>query len=206
MKKNILPFGGKALYYPSFFNDLEADSYFQQLKEELNWEQKEISSWGKSLKLPRLTAWHGEKDCVYYYSKIRNEPSPWTKALIQIKEKLKSEFDLDFNGVLANFYHNGMSSISYHRDREKALNKDFPIISISFGQTRKMLFKHVNGKMKNPVPVILNSGDLLIQDSESQNHWLHGIPKDPKQKGERINLTFRQIYPFKVKEFQQTFT
>ncbi|WP_368731275.1 alpha-ketoglutarate-dependent dioxygenase AlkB [Escherichia coli] len=39
----------------------------------------------------------------------------------------------------------------------------------------------------------LTDGSLLLMAGATQRNWQHAIPKERRDKGPRINLTFRQI-------------
>ena len=41
----------------------------------------------------------------------------------------------------------------------------------------------------------LPAGSLLIMAGNTQRHWKHGIRKESRACGPRVNLTFRQIHP-----------
>lgn len=40
---------------------------------------------------------------------------------------------------------------------------------------------------------ILANGSLVVMQGDTQSHWKHEIPKEPKVKEGRISLTFRQL-------------
>ena len=41
--------------------------------------------------------------------------------------------------------------------------------------------------------LLLKNGSVFIMSRETQDYWLHQIPKTKKTVGPRINLTFRKI-------------
>jgi alkylated DNA repair dioxygenase AlkB len=170
-----------------FLNATESKELFNKLLRETHWEQKEIKISGKLMKIPRLTAWHGEKN--YTYSGIKNNPQPWTETLMKIKEAIEKETWLEFNSCLLNLYRNEKDSISWHSDDEPELGS-YPIIaSLSLGATRKFQTKEKrSGTIAN---YELKNGSLLIMPDGFQKTHLHQLPKSAKAIGMRINLTFR---------------
>jgi alkylated DNA repair dioxygenase AlkB len=44
-----------------------------------------------------------------------------------------------------------------------------------------------------PVRLKLASGSLLLMKGDTQHYWKHGIDKETRLCGPRVNLTFRRI-------------
>jgi alkylated DNA repair dioxygenase AlkB len=65
------------------------------------------------------------------------------------------------------------------------------IASVSLGAERTFVLEHKRTKERHRIE--LTSGSLLLMAGETQRHWRHGVPKQSRPAGERINLTFRQI-------------
>jgi alkylated DNA repair dioxygenase AlkB len=82
--------------------------------------------------------------------------------------------------------------MGWHQDNEKELGENPVIASLSLGAERKFSFKHIITKQK--VDIILQSGSLILMKGETQEKWLHSLPKTTKVKTPRINLTFRNIF------------
>jgi alkylated DNA repair dioxygenase AlkB len=180
------------IYYPHFFDKLEADTIFAQLKKEIPWQQDEISVFGKTHPQPRLTALFGNEGKPYSYSNIKMQPHPWLLFLQKIKSDIQTVVDVDFTTVLLNYYRDGKDSNGWHADNEKELGTNPIIASVSFGAERIFQLKH------NFIPnlkqnIILEHGSLLVMKGTTQHFWKHQIPKTAKPIGERINLTFRVI-------------
>jgi alkylated DNA repair dioxygenase AlkB len=55
------------------------------------------------------------------------------------------------------------------------------------------VLKHKTNKLAKPVRLRLASGSLLLMKGETQRRWKHGIAKESRPCGPRINLTFRRI-------------
>ncbi|MBC7713425.1 MAG: alpha-ketoglutarate-dependent dioxygenase AlkB [Rhizobacter sp.] len=192
MNKNILPKEGTAIFYPEFFSDEESKKYFQLLENEIEWVQEPIIIFGKKVMQPRLTAWYGDNSDEYSYSGITMKAHPWSKALLEIKNKIESVSGVKFTGALLNFYRDEKDSMGWHKDDEKELGKNPVIGSVSFGATRTFKFQNIKNK-EEQVAVDLTDGSYLLMSGETQHCWKHSIPKRTKPLGPRINITFRVI-------------
>ncbi|UAB75768.1 alpha-ketoglutarate-dependent dioxygenase AlkB [Mesoflavibacter sp. SCSIO 43206] len=179
-------------YYPDFFNKKEADAYFNSLLKHINWQQDDITVFGKTYKQPRLTALFGNNGKPYSYSNITMHPHVFTEELQQIKDKVETKVNTKFTTCLANLYRNGNDSNGWHADNEIELGKNPIIASVSFGAERYFHLKHRHDKSLKQ-KLLLQHGSLLLMQGKTQHHWLHQIAKTKKDIGLRINLTFRII-------------
>lgn len=82
--------------------------------------------------------------------------------------------------------------MGWHADDEKELGINPVIASLSFGASRSFQLQHRFEKLIAKQTIELKNGDLLVMKGETQHFWKHQIPKQ-KNKGPRINLTFRLI-------------
>lgn len=174
-----------------YLMDFPYENAFQRLKNETQWSQKIVNMYGEQVRQPRLTAWYGDPECTYVYSKIINEALPWSNILTGMRAQLRDMLGVDFNSVLLNFYRNGQDSIGFHSDDEPELGPQPTIVSLSFGATRTFIFRHKEKRYRD-IPIELKDQTMLLMMGETQDNWLHGINK-VADAGERINLTFRQI-------------
>ena len=161
-------------HYPNLFSSQEADDLFHALKNEIEWKQEQIKFYGQIHDLPRLTAWYGDSNKAYKYSGIEVISSPWTPALIQIKNKVESVSSVQFNSVLLNLYRSGADGVSWHSDDEPELGVNPVIGSVSLGESRSFQLKHkVNTDLKQKI--ILEHGSYLLMQGKTQHHWIHQI-------------------------------
>jgi alkylated DNA repair dioxygenase AlkB len=111
----------------------------------------------------------------------------------QIEAVARARFpDLCFNGVLLNLYRHGQDSMSWHSDDEPELGKKPIIGSVSFGETRRFIFRYrQNHAVKTDVN--LTHGSFLLMAGETQQFWQHAVPKTTRAIAPRINLTFRVV-------------
>ena len=180
------------IYIENFYNSKTADQYFEILKNTIQWQQDDITIYGKTYKQPRLTALYAENNAAYKYSNITMHPHRFTPKLLQIKTAVEKEANHKFTSVLLNLYRDGNDSNGWHADNEKELGHNPVIASVSFGETRPFHFKHRSIKEERH-KIDLKNGSLLLMKGEMQHHWLHQIAKTKKTIGARINLTFRAI-------------
>lgn len=169
------------------------ESLLQRLIDETPWRAEQITVWGKRRVQPRLTGWYGDPGSRYRYSGIDLEPLPWTETLQDIRQAVETATRASFNSVLLNYYRDQRDSMGFHSDDEPELGREPTIASLSLGETRTLTLKHRRRKDIEPVRLPLESGSLLVMKGETQRNWKHGIGKQSRLCGPRVNLTFRQI-------------
>jgi alkylated DNA repair dioxygenase AlkB len=180
------------VYYPNFFLKEDADRIFEQLLNDIPWQQDDIKVFGKTHQQPRLTALFGNDGKPYSYSNIKMQPHPWNMLLQKIKSLVEDCSETNFTTVLLNQYRNGKDSNGWHADNEKELGTNPVIASLSFGAERTFQLKH-NSDLSLKKSIVLEHGSLLIMKGTTQHFWKHQIPKTSKPIGSRVNLTFRVI-------------
>lgn len=183
---------GSLCLYPHFFEQKEADNYFELLMKDILWKQEKIFLYGKEHNVPRLSAWYGDAGKSYTYSGVHANATPWNRVLFAIKEKIQAISHEQFNSVLANQYRDGADGVAWHSDDEPELGPDPFIASVSFGQERQFQLKHKNNKQLTK-SLLLPHGSLLLMGKKTQLNWLHQVPKSQRRLKPRINLTFRHI-------------
>jgi alkylated DNA repair dioxygenase AlkB len=168
---------------------LPADEVMARLLAETDWRAEHITVWGKRHAQPRLTAWHGEK--AYRYSGMTLAPLPFTPLQLQLKRAVEQASGRRFNSVLLNYYRDERDSMGFHSDDEAELGPQPAIASLSFGAPRNFVLKHKRRPLT--VKLALGGGSLLLMAGTLQQHWRHGINKQSRPCGPRLNLTFRNI-------------
>lgn len=165
----------------------------RRLVAEIAWRSEEIVLWGRRMAQPRLTAWYGDPGARYAYSGMTLDPAPWTPLLRDIKDRVEDVAESRFNSVLLNYYRDHRDSIGFHSDDEPELGPRPVIASLSLGEERTFILKHKTSKQLPPVRLRLASGSLLLMRGDTQRCWRHGIAKESRPCGPRVNLTFRRI-------------
>lgn len=186
---NLLPVDGELYYYPNFLSASDADFYFDELHRTIEWEHDVVKLFGKTIQTKRKVAWYATEALSYKYSGMMKHSKNFTKDLIELKEKIESFAEENFNACLLNLYSNGSEGMAWHSDDEKEIVHHSCIASLSLGAKRRFDFKHkING---DKFCIDLEHGSLLLMKSDIQEHWLHALPKQLRVKEARINLTFR---------------
>ncbi|TPG43631.1 alpha-ketoglutarate-dependent dioxygenase AlkB [Sphingomonas koreensis] len=169
------------------------ENIFEQLFSETKWLQEKVMVWGKEHYQPRLTAWYGDPGRSYTYSGTVMFPLPWTNLLLSLRHELEELTDARFNSVLLNLYRDHNDRMGFHSDNEPSLGQEPTIASLSYGATRTLIFKHKKRQDLERKRVSLVSGSMLLMKGSTQRNWVHGIDKESRPCGPRINLTFRNI-------------
>ncbi len=157
------------------------------------WREDPITVFGKTYLQPRLSAWYGDPGARYTYSGIALEPLPWTPRLQELRERVEAASRAQFNSVLLNYYRGERDSMGMHADDEPELGDNPVIGSLSLGEERTLVFKHRSRTDLGRQRIALPAASLLIMRGGTQRHWKHGIDKQRRPCGPRVNLTFRQI-------------
>ncbi|GEQ86859.1 alkylated DNA repair protein [Patiriisocius marinistellae] len=179
-------------YYPNFYSEEIATTFQKKIMAETEWQEDDITVFGKTYKQPRLTALYGDDGKSYSYSNIKMQPKKFTSLLEDIKNDVEKISNEKYTTVLLNLYRDGSDSNGWHSDDEKELGKHPFIASLSFGAKRTFHFKHKHNKNER-FKMNLKHGSLLLMGGTTQAYWQHQLPKSKKQLLPRINLTFRNI-------------
>jgi alkylated DNA repair dioxygenase AlkB len=189
-----IPLADAEIYYlPKLLLAQAAEAVMNQLIDEVPWRAESIVVWGKTIPQPRLIAWYGDKGANYTYSGIHHDPLPWTDILIDIKNRVEKVASTNFNSVLLNYYRHHRDSMGLHSDDEPELGRRPIIASLSLGEERTLILKHKTRRDLKSVRLKLPSGSLLLMKGDTQHCWKHGIEKEKRPCGARVNLTFRYI-------------
>jgi alkylated DNA repair dioxygenase AlkB len=170
-----------------------AAQILERLIAETPWRAEDVVMWGRHVPQPRLTAWYGDAGASYAYSGVRLDPMPWTPLLLDIKARIEAATERTFNSVLLNYYRDHRDSVGFHSDAEPELGERPVIASLSLGGERTFVLKHKTSRLVRPVHLRLGSGSLLLMKGDTQRCWRHGILKETRPCGPRVNLTFRAI-------------
>lgn len=185
--------GADVSYLRAFDLGIPPLQMMQELIDQTPWRQEHVKVWGKTFRQPRLVAWYGDPGRAYRYSGIALDPLPWTDRIAGLKTRVESKVSTKFNSVLLNYYRDQNDSMGLHSDDEKELGARPSIASISLGAERSLLFKSRSDMNAKLVKLPLASGSLLFMTGDTQKNYKHGIGKEARALGPRVNLTFRII-------------
>ena len=104
------------------------------------------------------------------------------------------------NAALLNRYRDGNAKLSAHSDADPWLagcDDGTPtlVLSISFGATRTLVFRHKKIKGRKHSFAMQNNSLLVMVGAETQANWTHEVPRESGGTaiGERYNITFRTV-------------
>lgn len=186
--------GAEMVLWDPFLDAGEALSYFDRIRGEIPWKQREIVIAGRRIQEPRLTCWMGDPTAEYTYSGVSNQPVAWSPAVSELRRRVESVTGATYNSVLLNLYRDERDSMGMHRDNEPELGPDPIIASLSLGATRRFQLRHAKKKDAPKHDIDLVGGSLLLMRGSIQRLFRHGVPKETTPRAPRINLTFRAIH------------
>ncbi len=189
---NIIHQDGIALYHEKVISGEQIKPLYDELLNNINWENERVVMFGKEIITKRKVAFYSDPSIAYTYASKTKIGLPWGDPLIKLKNMVESVTKKAYNACLLNLYHNGEEAMGWHCDNEKEIVANSSIASLSIGATRKFSFKHK--VTKETISIQLENGSLLEMKGTIQSHWLHALPKSKKITESRINLTFRQMH------------
>ena len=176
---------------PGWLPSPEADLTLAALRAELLWEQRAIVLFGREVLQPRLIAWAG--DVGYRYSGQTLPVRPFTPAALALVRRVRARTGVPFNHVLANRYRSGDDRMGFHADDEPELGEDPVVAIVSLGTARRLAIRPRQKDARQQHDLELSHGSLLVMGGTCQRHYVHGVPRQPAIRGERISLTFRYL-------------
>ena len=149
------------------------------------WHRERFTLYGRTLEVPRSTAWYGDQGINYRYTGINHEGAGWPSELGLLRDEISNLIGQPFNFVLLNRYDHGAQHMGWHRDDEPAVEPW--LASLSLGATRR--FRYREGPGQKSESLDLTHGSLLCFDGRLQ----HTLCRTKQPVSTRVNLTFRQI-------------
>lgn len=189
----------KIKFIQNFIDQKNSDWIFDQLVKELPWETRINKKY--NTEEPRLSCWIGEHK--YIYSGVEWAPLPFNPITEMLNDLLYEKINYKFNSVLCNLYRNEKDSVAWHSDDEPMLGKHPYIASLSFGDNRMFEMRRKiesnqpiqDYEFVQHIKIPLTHGSLVIMQGATQDDWQHQVPKEYHSRNQRMNLTFRTIYP-----------
>lgn len=181
------------LFLPSLMPGPTADALWQRLTGTTGWTQLTLQAGGRTVALPRLTAWHADSGLDFTGPGITIRPADWTPDLLAVRDLVESASGSKFNGVLLTLYRDGRDGLAWHSDDQPEFGPEPVIGSVSLGAPRLMEFRR-KYSAETAASIMLSHGSCLIMRGQTQQFWEHQIPKTPGDIGPRLNLTFRRVF------------
>lgn len=157
----------------------------------------EIVVYGRVVKQQRNVGFFSDTIAGYKYSGRIAASKPLTPFLTFLMNKVNTDLNTNFNGILINEYENGKDVIGAHSDNEDELSKNNKCVaSITYctGIPRKFRIRQKIGDNKGkivldtPLPHL----SMVIMKGEFQKYFTHEIPAQATIKDPRISFTFRE--------------
>jgi alkylated DNA repair dioxygenase AlkB len=174
---------GRITYTPGFVTPTDAQAWFEELRNGVEWKAERRRMYDRDVDVPRLTA---------HFLLVPDEPELGSVpvAIRQATREVIARTGVPFTSVGLNRYRDGRDSVAPHNDHLSELVEGFPIALLSLGATRRMTIR-AKTPPRRILHVDLESGSLLMMSYETQLHYTHGVPKVAYPAGERISLAFR---------------
>ena len=183
---------GIVRYFPRFLSPTVSDQLFARALAEIAWVQDHIKLFGKSMPVPRLSAWFSSIGASYRYSGLEHQPQVMPEFVRELLHEVVKRTEIDFNSILVNLYRDGTQSMGWHADDEPELGANVSIASLSVGAERVLRFRHRHNKDLR-LAISLEHGSLLMMYPPLQEYWLHELPKRRSITEPRINFSFRVL-------------
>lgn len=177
----LLSGAGDVTFYEAFLEGVAADALVAEIRSTTDWQTERRMMYDRLVWVPRETAARGAGTAL-----------GWTPVLQRARELIESRLGTHFDYVFLNRYRDGNDSVAWHGDHE---SERCTIASLSLGATRlfELRPRASAGVRAGKIAVELAHGDLIVMRAETQRFWEHRVPKEPRIRGERINITFRQL-------------
>ncbi|MCY3541659.1 MAG: alpha-ketoglutarate-dependent dioxygenase AlkB [Gammaproteobacteria bacterium] len=183
---------GVVMYLPGFLSPAVSDQLLARSLAEIAWAQDHIKLFGKSMPVPRLSAWFSSVSASYKYSGVAHQPQEMPDFVRDLLVEVMRRTGINFNSMLVNLYQDGTQSMGWHADDEPELGPDVTIASLSVGAERELRFRHRYNKDQR-LAISLEHGSLLMMYPPLQEYWLHELPKRRSITEPRINFSFRVL-------------
>ncbi|CAE7876425.1 Alkbh2, partial [Symbiodinium necroappetens] len=140
----------------NYFTVEECERYFKVLTNDIDWRHQQITVTSQESgdrvtgDEPRRTLFMSDPGICYEYSGRENVGQQWHPAVLEIKKKAEEGLaecglpQVVFNSAQMNRYDFPRHTLGMHADNEPDLDRDSPIVSVSFGATRDFVIQAVH--------------------------------------------------------------
>lgn len=172
-------------YIADYIGRSEADEEFDRLWNELDWERREGA--------PRREYWQNDYNLAYTYGRgagVRTyDAKPWDGWVAGLKDELNARRLWALDCCFINGYNDERDSLGWHADDSPEMNPREPVVVISLGAERNIMFR--NNESREIQTIRLGHGSLCIMPPGFQQTHQHKIPKGDMPMGPRVSLTYR---------------
>jgi alkylated DNA repair dioxygenase AlkB len=177
-----------SIYKIEEYNQLIANC-IEEIKNELI-ENPKIIIYGKPAIQHRCIGFFSNDSVGYYYSGQLAKSKPLYTNLFILINKINTQFNTSFNGILVNKYVDGNDYIGAHSDDESYLDIG-GVVAISYGAIRTFRIRNKKDK-KKIMDIPTDSNSIFHMGGHFQKEFTHEIPIEKKIKDTRYSLTFRK--------------
>jgi alkylated DNA repair dioxygenase AlkB len=139
---------------------------------------------GREVMIPRWQQAYGQN---YRFSGQVSSALPIPELLQPLLTWSQENIHPGLNGLLLNWYEGPGHYIGPHHDSVVDMAEDAPIVTISFGETRK--FRLSLGTEKRDF--LPRNGTVYVLPRATNAIWKHSVPKSTRYSGRRISVTIR---------------
>ena len=189
-----LPLNCSVDYLSNFLNKQEALELYHILINEyhLNKSRLIIEAGGKLIETDSFKILFSTKRLIKLNSHpehIHGKTFVWSGLMAKLRERIEKLLNKEFEMAMCLYYPDGNYFAPYHSDQKTSGHKTI-LPSISLGEIREFSFK--DNISEEVYSLDLANGSLLIMGDYCQDRYTHSLPKKPKYKNGRINITFRE--------------
>lgn len=169
---------GRIVYRRNLFDQATIATWFDQLRDGVEWRSEERPMYDRIVAVPRLVA-----------SFKLDDPLP--EPIARMVPDVESFCKVRFTSAGLNLYRDGDDSVAPHGDRLEATPERAPVALVSLGAVRRMTIRS-RFKPRRVLDLDLEPGSLLVMSFESHLNYDHAIPKTKDKVGPRISIAFRK--------------
>jgi len=201
-KKDVAKLGAGDSYYIADFLKKERKEIFDKIMEEVKFKQMFNISKENVSPIPRLVTAQSDREdfgasAIYRMPGCNEkniETTEWTPTVRYVCERASEQIKQKLNHCVLTLFRDQEDSLAFHKDKLVDLKDDSLILSVSFGDTRPILFSSMNGKHRQTM--VLRPGSLLAIGPKTNKLYMHAIPKLTDHVGPRVSLSIRTVESF----------
>lgn len=188
-----LPLDCSVDYWDDFLTPKESEEIYHTLINQYNINQSKLTveAGGKIIETDSYKILFATQNLIKqntHPEHIHGKVYPWTGIMNQLKVKIETLLDREFELAMCIYYPDGNYFAPLHRDQETS-GSDTILPSISLGEVREFIFKKDDNN--DIYSLNLANGSLLVMGAHCQSRYTHSLIKNPAYKNGRINITFR---------------
>lgn len=189
-----LPLNCAVDYFPDFLSREEAAELYRVLidRYELDKARLVIEAGGQVITTDSFKILFSTAELIEQQThpeQVHGKGHVWSGVMATLRERVELLLQKQFEMAMCLFYPDGNYFAPYHFDQQTSGTQTI-IPSISLGEVRRFSFREISSGKTHSLD--LADGSLLVMGEYCQNRYEHSLPKDPKYKRGRINITFRE--------------